>query len=249
MGLGNRVANGKVWSKNKVKKRKKVLLLFEILTAVMIIAAGVIWYVPPVKAAVAQMVATSSWGKYIISILGKETYDNSVYDIDFDADKVLVNDELQYDYDEEYTNFVMFGIDSRTEQFDDQTNSDTIIIVSVHNTTGEVKMMSVYRDTYLRIVKNDGSSYYSKINSAYASGGATAALNTINTNFDLNIKDYVVVNFSGVTKLIDALGGVDVNLTDGEVAQLNQHLKSTIVQVGEYSSGVTSAGPTHLNGL
>lgn len=249
MGLGKWVANGKPWTKKKVKRRKRLLLSFEVLLVILFMLAGVAWYVPSIKNQVVKTVATSSIGKYIISLVGKQAYDKGVYDIEFNEDDLYINEDIEHLYTEEYTNFVMFGIDSRTEQFDDQTNSDTIMIVSIHNTTGEVKLVSIYRDTYSCIMKNDGTTFYAKINAAYASGGATAALNTINTNMDLNIKDYVVVNFSGVTKLIDALGGIDVNLTDGEVSQLNHHLKSTILQVGEYTAGVTNSGWNHLNGM
>lgn len=232
-----------------IKMRRRILTVIESIIAVCIIACAIIYFVPAARNAAVQVFADTSIGKGLVSFFGKETFDNSLYDETFNSDDIQMN-EMEYNYSSEYTNFVLFGIDSRTSQFDEGTNSDSILIVSVHNTTGEVKMVSVYRDTFLRIYGSDGSYYYNKINNAYAVGGAKGAINTINKNLDLQITDYVTVNFSGVAKIIDALGGIEVNLTDDEVSQMNKHLKSTISTTGEYAPGISASGKNiHLNGI
>lgn len=232
-----------------VTRLKKILKVVEIVFAVCVILFNVILYVPPVKAALVEGLAKTTIGQSIIKLFGTQAYDGSVFDASFDSKKIKTND-LEYNYSEEYTNFVLFGIDSRTSQFDDSTNSDSILIVSVHNTTSEVKMVSVYRDSIFRVYNMDGTYNYFKINSAYSVGGAEGAINTLNQNLDLQITDYVTVNFSGVAKIIDTLGGIEVNLTDAEVSQLNRHMKSTISTTGEYSEPVSKSGENiKLNGI
>lgn len=239
----------KAQQRKSLKIKKRILLAVEIAIAICAVVCAVVALVPSIRSSAIKAMASTSVGKNLVSLFGQETFDRTVYDISFDEDKIQMND-VEYNYSTEYTNFVMFGIDSRTSQFDDSTNSDSILIVSIHNTTGEVRMVSIYRDTYLRIYEEDGSYYYGKINSAYAIGGAEGAINTINKNMDLQITDYVTVNFSGVAKIIDALGGIEVNLTEDELYQLNKHLKSTISTTGEYAPGISAPGENiHLNGI
>lgn len=233
----------------KYRKAKKALLALEILFGAVLAAALIVLYVPAVKAAVVKGVASSSIGAKVISYLSRESYDSSVLDTDFDESQVTTNDLTGANITDEYINFVIFGIDARDSSFDEGTRTDSILIVSINTGSGEVKICSVYRDTYLQIQNTDGTTLYSKVNSAYATGGAVSALNTLNTNLDLNLTDYVVVNFSGVEKIIDELGGIEVNLTDAEVAQINKHMKTTIVNTGSAYSPVSSSGENiTLNG-
>lgn len=142
-------------SKNKTKQQKlktlsrlkKVLIFFEVLFAVCVILMGTVMFVPAVKGAIVEGLTKTPVGQNIIKLFGSKSYDKSVFDGDFNKNQVETNN-LQYNYSEEYTNFILFGIDSRTSQFDEGTNSDSMVIVSVHNTTGEVKMVSIYRDTF-----------------------------------------------------------------------------------------------------
>ena len=112
-----------------------------------------------------------------------------------------------------YRNIALFGVDSREGDLDSGTNSDTIMVCSINNKSGEIKLVSVYRDTYLDV--NDG--HYSKANSAYAGGGPERAINMLNKNLDLDITDFVTVDFNAVIKAVDLLGGIDIDLTDEEV--------------------------------
>ena len=199
----------------KVKRLRRLVTAIEIIFGVLLISVAVVLFVPGAKTELIKGMAGTTIGQKIISMFGSKAYAQSVFDENFDTNKLKTN-ELKYNYSEEYTNFVMFGVDSREGEVD-ASNSDSILIVSIHNTTGEVKMVSVYRDTMLGICDATGTiNKYFKVNSAYAGGGPEAAINTLNLNLDLDLKDYVTVNFSGVADIIDKLGGITVNLTDDE---------------------------------
>ena len=112
---------------------------------------AVILFVPSVKTQVVKAMANTAIGQKIITWWGNNSYNESVRDLNFDDNSIKTN-KLKYNYSEEYTNFVLFGVDSREGEVD-ASNSDSILIVSVHNTTGEVKMVSVYRDTILEFTE------------------------------------------------------------------------------------------------
>lgn len=144
-----------------------------------------------------------------------------------------------------YTNIALFGVDTRTGDLENNTRSDTILIASINNSTKEVKLVSIYRDTYLNL----GNDSYNKANSAYAQGGPTQAINMLNMNLDLNITDFITVGFEGLVDVIDALGGIDLELTDAEVKHLNDYQKIMARQQGKEYIAVTQSGYQHLNGL
>ena len=126
---------------------------------------------------------------------------------------------------------------------DSGTNSDTIMVCSINNKSGEIKLVSVYRDTYLDV--NDG--HYSKANSAYAGGGPERAINMLNKNLDLDITDFVTVDFNAVIKAVDLLGGIDIDLTDEEVKWLNAYLVETLCRLPGFLMKMSqSSGIQHL---
>ena len=86
-----------------------------------------------------------------------------------------------------YTNIALFGLDNRSNGDFDTGRSDSIIVVSINNDTKEVRMASIYRDTYLDMDTSDGS--FAKANAAYAKGGPTQAISMLNKNLDLDITD------------------------------------------------------------
>lgn len=232
-----------------IKRLRGLLTSIEVIFGILVVMLVVIMYVPSVKTQVVKLMANTEIGQKIITWWGNNTYDENIRDLRFDKSNIKTN-QLKYNYSEEYTNFVLFGVDSRNGEVD-ASNSDSILIVSVHNTTGEVKMVSVYRDTYLGIYSADGYvNKYFKVNSAYAGGGPEAAINTLNMNLDLNITDYVTVNFSGVAEIIDTLGGIRVNLTEDEKQQLNYHMSSTCSSIGVKPKYVKKTGKNiKLNGI
>ncbi|MCD7735949.1 MAG: LCP family protein [Lachnospiraceae bacterium] len=144
-----------------------------------------------------------------------------------------------------YRNIAIFGVDSREGELESGTRSDTIIIASVNQKSGDIKLVSVYRDTYLD--NTDGS--YRKATEAYAYGGASLAVNMLNKNLDLDIEDYVTVDFEAVIEVVDELGGVEITLTDEEVTWLNAYLIETSEVTGRSYTEVTSSGTQTLTGI
>lgn len=144
-----------------------------------------------------------------------------------------------------YRDIALFGVDSREGELESGTNSDTIMICSINKKTGEVKLVSVYRDTYLDTT--DG--HYRKCNSAYAIGGAQQAISMLNKNLDLNITDYATVNFEALVDVVDLVGGVDITLTEGEVEWLNGYLVEGRQVLGKDCEDVPGPGLQHLNGM
>lgn len=154
-----------------------------------------------------------------------------------------------------YRNIALFGVDSREKALTKNTRSDTIIIASIKEDTGEVKLCSVYRDTYLNL-SND---QYNKCNAAYAKGGPIQAINMLNMNLDMNITDFVTIGFDGLIDVIDSLGGVEVNVLDSEIVHLNNYQISMVgkstdgetftADAGKDYTPVKSAGRQVLNGL
>ena len=144
-----------------------------------------------------------------------------------------------------YTDIALFGVDSREGALESGTNSDTIMVCSINKKTGEIRLVSVYRDTYLDTT--DGQ--YRKCNSAYAVGGAEQAISMLNKNLDLNITDYATVNFRALVDVIDMVGGVDITLTEGEVEWLNGYLVEGRQVLGRDCEDVPGPGLQHLNGM
>ena len=145
---------------------------------------------------------------------------------------------------EGYTNIAIFGLDNRGNGKYDRGNSDVIMIASINNKTKEVKLVSVYRDTYLNV----GSGKYNKANSAYARGGAKAAVQMLNTNFDLNIKEYMCVDWGAVVEAVDALGGVEIEITEQERVMINDLIVEIDYYVGSTTEQVKKAGVQNLTG-
>lgn len=135
-------------------------------------------------------------------------------------------------------NVLLIGTDSKTNY----GRSDTMMILSIDNTHRKIKMTSVLRDTYVTIPGNGSN----KLNAAYAYGGADLCVNTIEYNFGIGIDAYAIVNFKTFCDLINAIGGVDVEVTADEIAYIN----AQIAQNGQsnYIPSGTSAGMVHLTG-
>lgn len=176
---------------------------------------------------------------YIIHLIQKTNYNNSQ-----DKDIIINEETVQEEVATGYRNFVIFGVDSRENSLTSDTRSDTIMIVNIDNETKDVKLCSIYRDTYVNI-PNYG---YTKINHAFARGGYSLALSTINTNFDLNIQQYVTVNFYALTKVIDLLGGITLDIQENELKWLNGYVRENNRVNGTAVAGLTQAGTQVVNG-
>ncbi|MCR6513710.1 MAG: LCP family protein [Clostridium chrysemydis] len=146
--------------------------------------------------------------------------------IEIDESKLSINTSLEQNTNSEVTNIALFGIDAPEGV---RGRSDAIMILSIDETNKKLKLSSIMRDSYVNI-EGYGKD---KITHAYAFGGAELAMNTLNQNFDLNISRFMTVNFTTLPKIIDALGGITVNITEAEI---------------KYIPGVTHSGTQTLNG-
>ncbi len=169
-----------------------------------------------------------------------------------DHDKITINDEVvetmaNNDKTEEkgYRNIALFGVDARDGELGKGTRSDTIIIASINQDTQEIKLISIFRDTYLNL-SNDS---YNKCNAAYAQGGPEQAISMLNANLDLDITDYVTVGFTGLIDAINALGGVDMEVTEAEISHLNNYQLTMSEELGVDYIPVEKTGKQLLNGM
>jgi len=168
----------------------------------------------------ALIVGGTFW--FISNKLGK------IQQVDLDEDDLNVSAEVDKSL-ADYRNIAIFGIDSREDTYSKGNRSDCIIIASINNKTKEVKLVSVYRDTYVKIEGHG----LDKITHAYSYGEAPLAIKTLNTNLDLNIKEFVTVNFDAVKEIVDDVGGITMPITSEEVSHI---------------AGISKAGTYNLTG-
>ena len=150
-----------------------------------------------------------------------------------------------------YFTIAIFGVDSRTGDVGKGNNSDINIIANINVETGDIKLISIYRDTFLNIT--DGGSY-GKMNAAYMYGGPIGAVKAINKNLDLNIENYITFNWKAVANAIDLLGGIDIEITRAEFKYMNSFIHETCRSTGIFYDNpaamyIHSYGPLHLNGV
>lgn len=166
-------------------------------------------------------------------------------------DKVLensVNDLTQETLDtmNKYTNIALFGIDTRTAGSLGKGNrSDTIMIASINNETKEVKLVSLYRDTYLNLANDK----YKKCNEAYAVGGPDQAVAMMNLNLDLNIKYFMSVDFLAVSEVVDEIGGIEIDVDEYELPHLNNYTVETSKVTGKKTQKLKKPGLQKLDGV
>ncbi len=211
-------------TKKQRARRKIIIVAVEIL--VLLIVLGILF--------VYQKMAKLDTGNVI------HRTDIKMNDLPETTDEVL----------ESYTNIAIFGLDNRSNGYYSSGNSDVIMVASINNQTKEVKLVSVYRDTLLDI----GDDKYRKANAAFAYGGAEQAINMLNTNLDLDITDYVAVDFRAVAEAVDILGGVEIELTSEEARLMNGQSKyqdyiGEIMEVTGKRSSYVSAGYQTLDGV
>lgn len=142
------------------------------------------------------------------------------------------------------TNIALFGIDTRNVISGTRGNSDSIMILSIDKTHNTIKITSVMRDLLTPIEGHAAN----KINAAYAYGGPELAIKTLNQIFNLNIRDYATVNFAGMADIIDAMGGIDVDITEAERQDANKHIRWLSVTSGTPNVQIAKAGLQTLSG-
>lgn len=208
--------------KKKKGKRKVVLLFFEIL--ILLLALAVLFVVQ-------KMSKIDSGNKQDVNGLGVQK--NELH-------------EAAAGVQEQYRTIALFGLDNRSVGKLDRGNSDVIIIASINEETKEVRMASIYRDTYLDLTGGDG---FNKCNAAYAYGGPSQAVSMLNVNFDLDIDEYISFDFNAVADAVDLLGGVEIELTDEEAGGINGYIEEVAELTGKSPDFIYGGGVYNMNGV
>lgn len=171
--------------------------------------------------------------------------------VELDPKVLEIHEEVQQQKEEGgamrgYMNVALFGLDAKTDgELYKNSRSDTTMIASINLDTGEIRLVSVYRDTYLNL----GTDYYWKCNAAYSYGGAEQAVKMLNMNLDMDITDFVAVGYKGLMDVIDGLGGIYVEVDKEELKHINNYqISIAAVLKCDYTS-VTDTGYQLLNGL
>ena len=146
---------------------------------------------------------------------------------------------------EGYKNIAILGIDARADEDDSNARSDAIIVASINEESDEIKLFSVYRDTFLDI----GDEGYDKITHAYYFGGAQQTLHALNKNLDLNIDDVVVINWKTVADTIDSVGGIEIDVQESEIEEMNKYIPNTAKNTDGPSDLIEAPGKQTLNGV
>lgn len=166
--------------------------------------------------------------------------------------EVVVNMELPEETKEVLDNYIMialFGLDNRETNSYGSGNSDVIMVACINKDTKEVRLVSVYRDTFLQMADDDRKDAYGKANSAYAVGGPEQAVRMLNTNLDMDIQEYAAFDFNAVAEAVDILGGVEVEIQSNEIRWLNGYCEETSEVTGKSYKPIYEAGVHTLNGV
>jgi LCP family protein required for cell wall assembly len=212
-------------SKNKKsKKNRKIIVITTIIGIIILLGAG-------------------SFG-YVYNLLGQM----KTTEIDKSNEAVGVSDKIvdrieKEDPNKDVTNIALFGLDTRDP--DVNGRSDALMIASIDKKHKKIKISSIMRDLYVN-VPGKGKT---KITHAYAYGGAQLAIKTLNESFQLDIKDYVTVDFFSLEKIIDKLGGVTIDVRKEEVQYINQYMQETAAIEKKAVPTVTKSGTLNLNGI
>lgn len=216
---GGKSANGKKKRPNAGKKKKNKIFLFVIEIFVLLIMLGILYLT----------LKTEKMEKVTIN-----------------EEDIVINEEVAESTKMKgYRNIALFGVDSREGALGKGTRTDTIIIASINEDTHEVRLSSVYRDTFLNL----GNDSYNKANSAYAKGGPEQAINMLNMNLDLNITDYVTCGFAGLVDTIDELGGIEIDVDSAEIDHLNNYGICIAEDLNTTYAPLKNTGFQNLTGL
>ena len=216
--------SGKKASSKKTKKRKKAkMITFAIEAAILIVLLIVLYVLNRTE------------------LLSKVTYDEEVVQ---ESVNELTKETLEKM--EEYTNIALFGLDTRQAGSLGKGNrSDTIMVASINNDTKDVKIVSVYRDSYLNLANDK----YRKCNEAYSVGGPEQAVAMLNMNLDLKIDHYMSVDFLAVSEVVDLLGGIEIDVDEYEIEHLNNYTVETSKVTGKKTEKLTKTGLQTLDGV
>lgn len=209
--------------KKKMNKGLKIFLIILLVLVIFILGLGVAGYT------------------FVNGKIGKMQKEN------IDTTAVGINEETKQEL-KGYRNIALLGIDSRADDYGLGNRSDCMMIASINQETNEIKLISVYRDTYVYVMEN-GTKRLDKITHAYSYGGAQNTLKSLNEAMDLNITEFVTVNFDAVIAAVDSLGGVYIDIDKSEIKYVNDYIDATSESSGVKSSHITHSGRQKLDGV
>ena len=209
--------------KKKMNKGLKIFLIILLVLVIFILGLGVAGYT------------------FVNGKIGKMQKEN------IDTTAVGINEETKQEL-KGYRNIALLGIDSRADDYGLGNRSDCMMIASINQETNEIKLISVYRDTYVYVMEN-GTKRLDKITHAYSYGGAQNTLKSLNEAMDLNITEFVTVNFDAVIAAVDSLGGVYIDIDESEIKYVNDYIDATSESSRVKSSHITHSGRQKLDGV
>lgn len=209
--------------KKKMNKGLKIFLIILLVLVIIIVGLGVAGYT------------------FVNGKIGKMQKEN------IDTTAVGINEETKQEL-KGYRNIALLGIDSRADDYGLGNRSDCMMIASINQETNEIKLISIYRDTYVYVMEN-GTKRLDKITHAYSYGGAQNTLKSLNEAMDLNITEFVTVNFDAVIAAVDSLGGVYIDIDESEIKYVNDYIDATSESSGVKSSHITHSGRQKLDGV
>ncbi|MBO4980564.1 MAG: LCP family protein [Lachnospiraceae bacterium] len=182
-------------------------------------------------------------------VMTKTNTDGPSYTV-LEPEDVAIPAEVQKEKEEGtmkgYMNIALFGVDAtKDSQLYKGSRSDSIMIASINMDTGDIKLVSVYRDTYL----NRANDVYDKCNGAYSVGGAEQAVKMLNMNLDMDITNFVTVGYRGLSEVIDGLGGVYIDVDSEEIKHINNYQIGIANTLKCDYKPVTQTGYQLLDGL
>lgn len=166
---------------------------------------------------------------------------------DVDKANIVINNDVDATTQKAlkgYRNIALFGVDSRDGSLQTGARSDSIMVISINQETKDVKITSIYRDTCLKVPGYG----FAKATHAYAYGGAELSMSMLNTNLDLDITEFATVDFGVLAKIIDAVGGIDLDISDAEYSLINPLIDEQNSVTGSDSEYISGPGYQHVNG-
>lgn len=206
--------------KGRRKKRGRKVLIIIVVILLLLVAAGVAGVL------------------FVMGMVEK------VGALDIDKSNLGISPQVEQSL-KDYHNIALLGVDSRDMDDYKSSRTDAIIILSIDKTKEKIRQVSVYRDTYLHVNEKYG---YDKITNVHAYAGTTATLHSLNENMDLNIKEAVIINWKAVADAIDGLGGIEVDIQESEIDEMNKYIKDTQKNIGGSKKKIKKPGKQTLNG-
>lgn len=196
----------------------------------------------------ACLVALAGCGVFMAKQFIKDKF-NQVNHIEVSGGDWDIDDQARKDL-KDYKNILLLGVDTREnkESDDDMVRSDAMILVSINTKTNDVTMTSILRDSYLDL-EEEGYHNIDKVTHAHAYGGPVNAVRAINRNLDLNVDDFIRVNWRTVAEITDMLGGLEVNVEEHELSELNKYIPNTANTLGMEYTLVENTGLQTLDGV